>query len=114
MVRRELWTSLLAYNLIRTTAASAALLHGKQPRQISFTSTCQYALSSFEIIGSGLIPAAQLRDYILRLLKQIAACEVGKRPGRLEPRVIKRRPKPFQWMRRPRAELRAELRNKNS
>ncbi len=45
MVRRELWTTLLGYNLIRTTAAGAALLHGKQPRQISFTSTCQYVLA---------------------------------------------------------------------
>ena len=42
MVRRELWTTLLAYNLIRTTAAAAALLHDKRPRQISFTGTCQY------------------------------------------------------------------------
>ena len=41
MVRKELWATLLGYNLIRTTAAAAALLHGKQPRQISFTSTCQ-------------------------------------------------------------------------
>ncbi len=27
MVRREMWTTMLAYNLIRTTAAGAALLH---------------------------------------------------------------------------------------
>lgn len=40
-VRREVWATLLAYNLIRTTAAAAALLHDKQPRQISFVSTCQ-------------------------------------------------------------------------
>ena len=46
MVRRELWTTLLGYNLIRTTAAAAALLHNKQPRQISFTTTCQYVLAS--------------------------------------------------------------------
>jgi hypothetical protein len=46
MVRRELWTTLLAYNLIRTTAASAASLHNKQPRQISFTSACQYVWSA--------------------------------------------------------------------
>ena len=44
MVRRELWTTLLGYNLIRTTAA--ALLHEKPPRQISFTATCQYVLAS--------------------------------------------------------------------
>lgn len=41
MVRKELWATLLGYNLIRTTAAAAALLHDRHPRQISFTSTCQ-------------------------------------------------------------------------
>jgi hypothetical protein len=44
MIHGELWTTILGYNLIRTTSAAAALLHGKQPRQISFTSACQYVL----------------------------------------------------------------------
>jgi hypothetical protein len=46
MVHRELWTTLLACDLIRTTAAAAVLLHQQYPRQISFTGTCQYSLSS--------------------------------------------------------------------
>ena len=111
MVRRELWTTLLAYNLIRTTAASAALLHDKQPRQISFTSTCQFVLAAFEVLGSDLIAPARLENYMLSLLKQIAACEVGNRPGRLEPRVLKRRQKPYKLMQKPREVLRAELRH---
>lgn len=53
MVRRELWTTILGYNLIRTTAAGAALLHGKQPRQISFTATCQYVLASWMQLSGG-------------------------------------------------------------
>ncbi len=57
MVHREVWTTLLGYNLIRTTAAGAALLHGKQPRQISFTSTCQYVLASWMQFSCGLIAA---------------------------------------------------------
>jgi putative transposase len=52
MVHREVWTTLLAYNLIRTTAAGAALLYKKQPRQISFTSTCQYVLASWMQLSS--------------------------------------------------------------
>lgn len=110
MVRRELWTTLLAYNLIRTTAASAALLHDKQPRQISFTSTCQFVLASFHTLGNGLIRSARIEGYLLLMLKKIAGCEVGKRPGRLEPRVLKRRQKPYKLMQKPRAELREELR----
>lgn len=46
MVRRELWTTILGYNLIRAMAVGAALPHGKQPRQISFTATYQEEFKS--------------------------------------------------------------------
>jgi hypothetical protein len=108
MVRRELWTTILAYNLIRTTAAAAALVHGKQPRQISFTSTCQYVLASWMPLSSALIPAARLDHYVKVMLAQIAECEVANRPGRLEPRVLKRRRHGYPLMQKPRAVLRAE------
>jgi putative transposase len=111
MVRRELWTTLLGYNLIRTTAAAAALLHGKQPRQISFTATCQYVLASWMPLSCGLIAVSQLVRHCLTMLRQIAACEVANRPGRLEPRVLKRRKHGYKLMQAPREALRAELRN---
>jgi hypothetical protein len=110
MVHREVWATILAYNLIRTTAAGAALVHGKQPRQISFTSTCQYVLASWMQLSGGLIDETLLEDYLLIMLKQIAACEVANRPGRLEPRVLKRRRHGYPLMRRSRPVLRAELR----
>lgn len=110
MVHREVWTTILAYNLIRTTAAGAALVHGKQPRQISFTSTCQYVLASWMQLSGGLIPESLLEDYLLLMLKQIAACEVANRPGRLEPRVLRRRRHGYPLMQKPREELRAALR----
>ena len=93
MIRREFWTTLLAYNLIRTTAAGAALLHGKLPRQISFTGACQYVLANWMLFSSGLVDSALAPDLIRLLLKQIAQLEVANRPGRLEPRVVKQRPK---------------------
>lgn len=110
MVHREVWTTILAYNLIRTTAAGAALAHGKRPRQISFTGACQYVLASWMQLSSGLIPDSLLEDYLLVMLQQIAACEVADRPGRLEPRVLKRRPNQYPLMQQPREVLRAELR----
>jgi hypothetical protein len=110
MVRREVWTTLLAYNLIRTTAAGAALVHKKQPRQISFTSTCQYVLGSWMQLSTGLIDPLRLENYLLLMLKQIAACEVANRPGRLEPRVLKRRRHGYPLMQKSRDELRRELR----
>ena len=110
MVGREVWTTLLGYNLIRTTAAGAALLHNKQPRQISFTSTCQYVLSSWMLLSCKLLDSAQAIAHCELLLSQIATCEVGNRPGRLEPRVLKRRRHRYKLMQKPRSVLRAELR----
>ena len=111
MVRKELWTTLLGYNLIRTTAAAAALLHDKRPRQISFTSTCQYVLSSWMLLSCKLITADRLENHCRQMLSQIAACEVGNRPGRLEPRVLKRRRHGYKLMQESRSVLRAKLRN---
>lgn len=111
MVHRELWTTVLAYNLIRATAAGAALLHDKQPRQISFTSTCQYVLASWMYLSSHSMTPAEWQAYVSVMLQQIARCEVGNRPGRLEPRVLKRRRHGYKLMQQPRHELQRELRN---
>lgn len=111
MVRREVWTTILGYNLIRTTAAGAALVHGRQPRHISFTATCQYVLAGWMPLSLGLIPAPSGEAYLRVVLQQIAACEVANRPGRLEPRVLKRRRHRYKLMQQPRHQLRRELRN---
>jgi putative transposase len=109
MVRKELWTTLLGYNLIRATAAAAATLHHKQPRQISFTSTCQYVLSSWMLLSCRLLTPNVLERHCRQMLSQIAACEVANRPGRLEPRVLKRRRHGYKLMQQPRHVLRAKL-----
>jgi hypothetical protein len=41
LVRKELWTHILAYNLIRTIMAQAAAKHGIEPRSISFKGSVQ-------------------------------------------------------------------------
>jgi putative transposase len=112
MVHREVWTTLLGYNLIRTTAAGAALVHGKQPRQLSFTTTCQYVLASWMQLSTGLVAESMLEDYLMLMLKQIAAREIANRPGRLEPRVLKRRRHGYKLMQKPRDVLRRELRKR--
>ena len=111
MVGKELWTTMLAYNLIRTTVAAAALLDDKQPRQISFTGACQYVLSWWMLASCEAIAADRLESHCRQLLSQIAECEVAHRPGRLEPRVLKRRRHSYKLMQEPRSVLRAKMRN---
>jgi putative transposase len=107
MVQRELWVTLLAYNLIRKVIATAAARHGKQPRQISFTCACQTVLSSWMLLATGATPATPA--LVQAALARIAANEVANRPGRIEPRVLKRRRHRYPLMQRPRTELRKEV-----
>ncbi|TAL08920.1 MAG: IS4 family transposase [Nitrospirae bacterium] len=104
MVRRELWVTLLAYNLIRKLIATAAAVHAKQPRQLGFTLACQTILSSWMLLATG---ACRDACQLWRLaLERIAANEVANRPGRIEPRVIKRRRHRYPLMRVSRQKLR--------
>ena len=98
MVLREFWTTLLAYNMVRLVCAQAAFVHDKLPRQMSFTIACNTLLSQWM-----LPPKESIRQELGRYnLLQIAYNEVGNRPGRIEPRVIKRRPKNYSLMTKPR------------
>ena len=107
MVRRELWVTLLAYNLVRKLIATAAAVHGKLPRQLGFTLACQTILSSWMLLATG---ACRNVPQLWRLaLERIAANEVANRPGRIEPRVLKRRRHRYPLMQGPRQQLREEL-----
>lgn len=106
MVRRELWVTLLAYNLIRKVIATSAAMHDKQPRHLGFTLACETILSSWMLLATGSCRDVQaLRS---GALARIAANEVANRPGRIEPRVLKRRRHRYPLMKRPRDELRAK------
>jgi hypothetical protein len=107
MVRRELWVTVLAYNLIRKVIATAAAIHQKQPRHLGFTRACQGLLASWMLLATGA--CRDVRGLYDMMLAHIAAQEVAHRPGRIEPRVLKRRRQGYPFMLRPRAQLQAEL-----
>jgi len=107
MVRRELWTGLLAYNLIRQTMLQAALQAGRSPRQLSFTAALQKIAASWTTILVCQDAAALLLIEIH--LGDLATHEVGDRPDRVEPRAKKRRPKPHRLLTQPRQQARAAL-----
>ena len=107
MVRKEIWAHLLAYNLVRKVMAQAAEEHNLTPRQISFAGAMQ-TLNEFR---TSLLhaAAAELPELRRRILAAIARHRVGNRPGRCEPRKVKRRPKGYSRLLLPRAKERAKL-----
>jgi len=108
MVCKEIWVNLLAYNLIRTVMAQAAHRHNLPPRTLSFKDTLQQ-LNAFK---KRFLRTAKKRLSTMygHLLKAIVSHRVGNRPGRSEPRAVKRRRKPYPLLTKPREEARNELR----
>ena len=103
MVRKEVWAHVLAYNLIRTVMARAAAEHEVVPRSISFTGAMQ-TLTAFEPVLAAGGAADRLRVH-RDLLAAIATHRVADRPDRFEPRLKKRRWNHYDWLTRPRAEM---------
>lgn len=99
---KQLWVHLLAYNVIRLLMAQAACNANVDPRSLSFKHTVQLWT---EWLARGLSSANDRQ----RLFASIAQCKVGHRPGRIEPRMRKRRPKPYPWLKIPRAQARQQV-----
>jgi len=107
MVAKEIWVQVLAYNLIRKVSAQAAQLAGLHPRDLSFKATLQVVRGGWQQLttptGDDYVRLAQA------LLRSLRKQRVGQRPGRCEPRAVKRRAKPHRLLREPRAQAQAKL-----
>lgn len=112
LVRKEIWTHILAYNLIRTIIAQAAIKHGLDPRSVSFKGAVQ-TLEAFQpvIAIQGQHDSAFRMHVYQQLLDAIASHRVADRPDRIEPRLRKRRPKHYGFLRKPRHETKLEMLN---
>lgn len=107
MVEKEIAAHLLAYNLIRAAMMQAASTTQSLPRQLSFAAA-RRAVESFQ---------QQLRhqpkeDFPLaltRLIQRIAYHRIPHRPGRVEPRALKRRPSNYHLLTVPRPIARQRL-----
>jgi DDE family transposase len=112
LVRKEIWTHILAYNLIRTIIAQAASQHGIDPRSISFKGAIQ-TLEAFQpVIALQGQKDAEFRMLLYKqILDAIASHRVGDRPDRFEPRRKKRRPKPYDRLMKPRQEAKRAILN---
>jgi hypothetical protein len=107
MARKELWMHLLAYNLIRVRMAQAAAVHSATARQLSF-SAAQTLIHNFAPHLSTTCGAEHHRIEA-ELLQAIARCRVPNRPGRKEPRAVKKRDQKYSYLTKPRDEARKQL-----
>lgn len=90
-VMKELWLFALVYNLVRMVMLEAARRQDVAPDRISFVDALRWLATA---PGDAPLPALVINTL---------------RPNRIEPRVVKRRPKSHKLMTKPREILRKEL-----
>ena len=105
MCEKELAVYMLAHNLIRLLMAQAAVQAAVLPRELSFKHTVQVWLAWSQRQFLSDVP-----EDLTALFRLIAYVRVGKRPGRIEPRAIKQRPKPFARLQTTRRTARRNIR----
>jgi hypothetical protein len=102
MVHKELEMFFIAYNLIRCLMVQAGAANHVALDRMSFKGTAD-SVRQFSLAIAQARSKAKQKQLIVELLEVIARDQVPERPDRREPRAVKRRPKPYQLLNRPRA-----------
>lgn len=103
MVEKEVWVYLLAYNLIRRVMARSSQWADCLPQHVSF----KHSVQVFRQITAR---SPLTEEEYQRIMGQITTIRVGQRPDRLEPRAIKRRPRPHRLLTVHRHQAREQIR----
>lgn len=104
MIEREVLMQAIAHNLVRALMLEAARSHETPLRRVSFKGALG-AMRQWAPLLHGT--AGARRDHLyLELLDVIASDLLPVRPNRVEPRAVKRRPKVYQLMTKPRRIMR--------
>jgi len=101
MVHKELEMFLIAYNFIRCLMVQAGAINHVTLDRLSFKGSVD-SVRQFSLAMAQARSKKKQNHLILELLEVIARDEVPDRPERLEPRALKRRPKSYQLLNRPR------------
>jgi hypothetical protein len=107
MVVKEVAAHLLAYNLVRSVMAQAANKVNCTPRQLSFKAAMQQLRAFEERLRYGAYE--RIQGLCEALIRGVAQVKIPCRPGRVEPRAIKRRSKNQAHLAQPRAVIKAQL-----
>jgi len=111
MAKKELLAYLIAHNLIRCVMAEAACTYEADLQRLSFKGTV-------DAVRQYSVAIAQARSKRMRrqlwddLLVNLVRDQVPERPGRREPRAVKRRPKPYPLLNEPRRKF-VEISHRN-
>lgn len=92
-IRKEIAARLMAVNIVRMMILEAALQHDVDPLRISFAHATRAILAFADALGSE--PIEKLPGIYQAMLREIAAHLVPQRPGRNEPRAVRREPKHY-------------------
>jgi hypothetical protein len=104
MAQKELLVGLIAHNLLRCVMAEAAQTHDVPLERMSFKGALD-ALRQFSHAMCQTHSAHRKKQMWAALLLALARDLVPERPGRREPRAVKRRPK-YDLLTRPRRQFR--------
>jgi len=107
MVRKEVAVHLLAYSLVRAVMAQAASLAQVLARALSFKGAMQLLNAYHQQLRHSV--GARTAVMIAYVLGALATMRLPWRPDRLEPRAIKRRPKPRRLLLIPRPLARLQI-----
>jgi hypothetical protein len=106
-VLNELASRMVAMNLVRAIMLEAATAGGQDPMALSFVHALRAILAFSPILATA--PIWKLTMIYQAMLSQIASCQIRKRPGRLEPRAIRREKKHYPRLRCTRTQWRQRL-----
>ena len=101
LVHKELEMFFIAYNLIRCLMAEASCLENVGVEWLSFKGTVD-ATRQFATAIAQARSRKRQKDLFDQLVEIIARDRLPDRSGRCEPRAVKRRPKPYPLLNRPR------------
>lgn len=108
--RQELWTGILAYNLVRQSMLQSADPGGILPHQQSFAASLQMMSTMWVLAAVPPLATISQRERLLALrILNGHSHRVGNRPNRIEPRAVKRRPSPIALLTELRETARARL-----
>lgn len=105
MVRKEIFMYFIAYNCLRRLILESAGDAEMAAKTISFKGCLQAVRTWESCLGTSELTHREKQKRLSDLYLAIADYTVQFRPGRAEPRCLKRRPKHYQLMTKPRHEM---------